>query len=816
MKINRDFLNSPIAPDYVLCKANKERIGVLRCTDKTVDLRFNDIDEIGFTTYLYMDGERNPLYDSIGVMKYVLLPNIGFYSITSVTVESEGTEFENKSVTAKSYECLLAQKYIENFTINMGTVESIDEVQFYNIRDKSKSLLHLALEKYPDFSIGHIDTSLKTMERSFEVSRQDVYSFLNSDVAEAFRCFFLFDTLNNTINVYAEDNVGKDTNIHVSYINLLKGTNLSCSTDNIKTCLALTGADDLTIREINMGYDKIYNFDYYNSTEFMSRKLYDAYNRWVELRKSKLPGYTALLSQYQDYYKQINYLTHGKAPSTAGSTDWAEYSLQALKEQLSKYEQKQALSMKAGHGDPSSRFYTSEYLPIYNTIQNINAQIKTSENQIKSLQDQRSAIASQMSETIDAVSMQNNFTENELKELSAFIREDELSSSNYVVTDIMTDDERFGTLKELLAFGERELAKASVPQLSFDANMANLFAIPEFEPLYNDFEPGSYIWVSLRDDFSIKAKLLSIHMNFYDPTDFSVSFGNVARKEKNHYTSIQDVVNETKTISNSVSFNSSHWNQSAKETSLISRMLDDGLISAGKYLKNGEDSEMVIDKRGIFVNTTSGEYAGKDSVYVGGGRILFTDDNWKTVSEAIGRIDVHGESVFGVLAQAVIAGYIAGCEIVAGNIFSSNYSPSTGKGTRINLDDGTFSFADGKLVFRDGKLTLKGTEIISENFRVDTGGNVQCNNITAFSISGDAVRQFNNVVKDTDALNKANEGITKAQKAIDRIEQAITDLNESMFPEVNGLINELQGKVASLENKVALLEAKVAMLGSIT
>ena len=807
MRINRDFFDAPVAPDYILCKAGRERIGVLQCTEKTLDHRFDDMDEISFTTYLMIDNEKNPYYDAVDVMKYILLPGVGFFIILSVSTNSEGTEQESKSVTAKSCECSLAQKYLEEFVINTGTAESIDGVQLYNIRDKSVSLLHLILEKCPEWSIGHIDSSLLTLQRSFEITRQDIYSFLNGELAEAFECFFVFDTLNNTINVYREDNMGKDTDIHVSYVNLLKKTNLSCSTDNIKTCLTITGADDLTVREINMGYDKIYNFDYYHSTDFMSRGLYDAYNRWTALRSSKLPLYTALLSQYQEYGKQISFLTHKKMPSVTGSTNWAEYGLQPLKEQLSAYERRQAVSMKAGHGEPSNRFYESEYLPIYNTIQAITAQLKAVESQISALQNQQSSISEQMSEIIETVSMPNNFTAGELNELSAYIREDELNSSNHIVTDSMDDDERLEMLEALLKYGERELAKVSVPQLTFDADMVNLFAIPEFQAFYDDFEPGNYIWVTLRDDLSIKAKLLSVHINFYDAADFKVSFGNVVRKSSSRYTDISKSVKEAASAAKAVSFNSTYWNKAAKDTSSIGQMLDEGLIAAGKYLKNGDDSEMVIDSRGIFVNTTSGQYAGKDSIYIGGGRILFTDDNWKTVSEAIGRVDIKGESVFGVIAQAVLAGYIAGGEIVAGNIFSGNYSPSTGEGTRINLDDGTFSFADGKLTFSGGKLTMKETEIISDNFQVDTAGNVKCNNITAFSISGDAVGQFNNIVSDTEALTAANEAIQTAQKSLVRIEQAIKDLNEIMFPEVNQKINELQVDTALLDARVSALEA---------
>lgn len=777
MKINRDFFDNPIIPDYVLCKANKERIGVLQCTEKAIDFKFTDLDEINFTTYLYADGEKNPFYDDVDVIKYILLPNIGFFSITSVNINSEGTDFESKSVTAKSYECLLAQKYLEEFVINMGTVESIDGIQFYNIREKDKSLLHLVLEKCPDWEIGHIDASLMTMQRSFEVSRQDIYSFLCTDVAEAFECFFLFDTLNNTINIYREDNVGKDTDIHISYINLLKNTNLSCSTDNIKTCLTITGADDLTVREINMGYDRIYNFSYYNSTEFMSRKLCDAYNKWVALRNSQLPTYTSLLSQYQNYYKQINDLTHKKMPSVTGSTNWSEYGLEPLKEQLAAYEQKQAVSMKAGHGDSSSPFYNSEYLPAYNAIQAITAQIKVVENQIKALQNQQSSISEQMFAIIKAIDMQNNFTAEELKELTTFIREDELNSSNYVVTDTMTDDEKFEMLNDMLQFGENELAKASVPQLSFSADLANLFAIPEFEPFYDDFDPGNYIWVTLRDDFSVKAKLLSVHVDFYDPTGFSVTFGNVVRKAKTRYSDFADTIRMAANAATSVSFNSSYWSQAAKDTSNINKMLADGLLSAGNYLSSGGDnSDFLIDSRGLFVNTTSGKYADKDSIFIGGGRILFTDDGWKTVSMSVGRADVtiNGvtESRFGTFADFVIAGYVGGCtlegdEIIGGTLKSSNYA--AGKtGSLVDLTNGTFEFNannEQKLTLgTDGTLTIKGVvkaeegwiggkdAFIIKNGKIYCGKDSLTSNANGIYIGTDGIALgANSVFKVTDA-----------------------------------------------------------------
>lgn len=707
MILQRDAFENPAAPDFILCKAGGERIGTILCTSKTYDKKFNEISEIQFDTYLYMDDRKNPVYDDITEMKYIEVPEVGFFAVSSVSVNSEGTRLESKTVSAKSYETLLAQKYLELFVINMGTTESIDGVSFYDPEDPSKSLLHLVLEKCPDWTIGHIDVSLRTMQRSFEISRQDVYSFLTSDISEAFGCFFIFDTLRRTIHIYAEKNYGQDTNIYVSYDNLLKKTDISYSTDDIKTCLTITGSDDLTVREINMGYDRIYNFDYYHSTDYMSLSLYDAFARWKKLRADKLPEYNALLPYYQEHYTQINYLTHEKMPEEADSTDWTEYGLVPLQEKLAAYERKQAVSMKAGHGEESSAFYTSKYLPIYSAIQDIRARIAAVEAEIDSLREEQAAISAQMSEIAVLTDMKANFTEAQLKELSAFIREDSLSSDHFLITDSMTDEERFEMLHQMLAYGEEALAKAAAPQLSFSADMSNLFVIPDFDIYSADFDVGNYIWITLRDDYSIKAKLLNIHVNYYDPSDFSVTFGNVVRKAKNIFTDIQEAINEAHSAATSVSFHQSYWSRSAKDTDSIGSMIESGLLSAGKYLSNGDNSEFLLDDRGIFIATRSGPYADQDSVFIGGGRILFTEDNWKTVSMSVGRADVTvkgvTESRFGTFADFILAGYVGGSTVEGTEIIGGTIT-----GTHFNNGNGTFQ------VDENGNLTAYSAAIKGE------------------------------------------------------------------------------------------------------
>lgn len=669
---------------------------------------------------MFVDSQKNIAYDLIIEGKYIEVEELGRFIISSVNISSKGKEFEYKDCEAIGIETMLGQKYLELFTINMGTAESIDGVKFYNLADPAKSLLHLVLEKCPEWEIGHIDTSLMALERCFELTRQDVYSFLTQDAAAAFQCVFLFDTMHRRINVYSEETVGNDTDIFVTYDNLLKSTNITSSINDIKTCLTVTGADDLNLREVNMGYDKIYMLDYFHSLDFMSRGLYDTYNKWIKKWNDNISGYTSLLSQYQNYYNQINDLTNKKMPSNPESTNWSEYGLVPLQEKLATYEQRQAVMIKAGQGNKDHKDYSKLYLPVFNTINAIKAQISAVKKQISSLKTSQDSIGKQMGNIISAINMKNNFTSEQLKELNEFIREDELSSSNFVVTDTMSDSERMDMLKEMLEFGQKELRKVSQPQLQFSAEMLNLFEMDAFSNCSTDFEPGNYINIIIRDDYIVKARLLTIDMDFYHPENFSVTFGNMNKvKGKNIYTDVTKAIDTATSVATTVSFNASNWNQANKDADEINKAIVSGLLAAGESLRTSK-SDVTIDDRGIIISNTPESKYPNDRIFIGNSQILFSDDDFKTIKTALGRVQYTKKGVtyndFGLIAQLVLSGYIGasvieGSEIYGGILQSLNYV--AGKtGTKIDLNKGTFEFNannETKLTLdENGVLTVKG------------------------------------------------------------------------------------------------------------
>ena len=212
-------------PRIFLCETDKSKICQLDTNNTRGTFKFNSYSEFSFdVSRVYNDvitGDAlvNPFYDKIESPRLIYLEDIGYFELQGPGLASDGIK-EAKSCTAYSLEYTLSTKFLEEFYINTGKVESREVMEaddpnhiipiiLYNPSNPKLSLLHLALEKVYGWSIGYVDSSLHKLSRQFEVDRESVYDFLMNEVCEKFNCYIVFDTIDNTINVYAESLTSK-------------------------------------------------------------------------------------------------------------------------------------------------------------------------------------------------------------------------------------------------------------------------------------------------------------------------------------------------------------------------------------------------------------------------------------------------------------------------------------------------------------------------------------------------------------------------------------------------------------------------------
>lgn len=708
------FTGNYTKPKIFLCETDKQKMGILNTTDTHVSLKFNTYSELSFNidrTYIdTLTGNRNThlFYDRIEHPRLILLENIGYFQIQAPDMSSDGLR-ESKTITAYSSEYVLSQKYITDLHINTGEVDSVEviyseetgstlePVVFYNEANPKLSLLHLALEGVYGWKIGHIDESLKTLARSFDIDRQSVYDFLVNDVCEKCNCYIVFDTLKNEINIYAEARTVKfigdgktksftvspafykietvsidgykttqweynkktsvltlqsapknntiievvdggltewETDVFITYENLAKEMQVSYNADDIKTRLTVTYGDDLDIREINMGLPYITDLSYYYTVDWMGQELYDAYTAYLKKSQTSQVSYTKnsqemlKISNYQyseenklsmaysevttvdsstigtyyvkdyssggNFFREVVLPDDYKASTTyyqfdgvkltsekvndlyiairdnfkSGSIEDPDEATKALNESIKKINELADAFEFMNDGDSIGIAYLTQYLnnlnapekkkyyvmnflkemweqvgrtplkslyqetfkilqstnidwaqenidpdgnktyhenyPWYYAIllflESIDTAIAIRDQQIDKLQSAYDKLQAANIEISNSLLMENNFTEAQLIRLSAFIKEDELHIDDIIETEYDTLEDSFKVKQDAMEAGRIELSKRCQPQLQFSMTMANIYALPEFEPIINQFQLGKVIKVGIRKE----------------------------------------------------------------------------------------------------------------------------------------------------------------------------------------------------------------------------------------------------------------------------------------------------------------------------
>lgn len=368
------YLGTP--DNHLLCPLN-----AVRPDSVSLTLNLNDTAQLSFTydKYItrqdrYFEGQTlSNGYDLLNDFMRIYIEDIGWFIMSAPQVSSDGTK-ECKKVSAQSAEIELTNNDLVGFKVGRGTSDSLEmlakdnieyvkdvpfakkQVTFCNKENPELSLLHLALSfaGVEGWTIGHIDdipkiqssyedgvlvkkpVQLKDEPCSFDVESQSVYSFLTQDVEQAFECIILFDTLTMTINACRLENLGKDTNVTISYRNLQNSNDISVDKNSIYTRYRVEGDDKLGIEYVNFGSNMIENLSYFLNKKFMSEALIAKYNAWHSDMESKRYEYIELSRQYNS---QLNIMAElmNRLPLDDCSTQWNKFSNDNLKEAQDTY-----------------------------------------------------------------------------------------------------------------------------------------------------------------------------------------------------------------------------------------------------------------------------------------------------------------------------------------------------------------------------------------------------------------------------------------------------------------------------------------------
>ena len=874
MRLPKNVLTNTFRkPNIYLCETDKTKICKLETSNMQASLKFNSYSELSFEVgRTYNDnftGETkvNPFYDKIEALRLVNLEGFGYFELQGPELIGDGIK-ESKSIKAYSLEYTLSQKYLEDFYINTGEVnsqevinakneDSIVPIILYNETNPKLSLLNLALEKTYGWTIGHVDPQLKTLSRQFEIDRQSVYDFLMNEVCEKFNCYIVFDTVKNTINVYAESPTAKfigdgttktftigsanntfsevktvsidgykttqwiysiangvgaltltsedapakdamievvgvdstwETDVFVTFDNLSQEINVNYDADSIKTVLTVTYGDDGDIRETNLGLPYLVDLSYYCTPEWLRQDLYDDWTAYQNKCNSKQADYTNNTKSMLEYANKIDFeenrlsLGYAKAtvnPDTVGTyyvrggtypnyyytevslpaeynvsttyystetcnlEDRVDGNVRHLYEALKKYfmyadDWKTSMDelstefdfmgetaianlskclaqvsekriddngiktslkdffgimwneigrtpLKHTYYDQYKKIQTTNveqgwskkgdvnygnYYPVVILLESIEQAISERDKTIKKYQDAYASYQKDNEDISNELLISNNFTPQQLIRLNAFLREDELHLDDIIETSQDSIDDSFKIKQDAMEAGRIELQKLCQPQLQFSMSMANIYALPEFEPIIDQFKLGNMIKVGIRPDYIKQSRLLQVNINFEDFSDFSCEFGELTsiRSQSDIHA---DLLKNAISAGKSVAQNASYWTKGSDQANSIDLKLQEGLLDSIEALKAIDGNQNAyIDKYGIHLEAINPETGETDDkrVWMVNNQIVFTNDGFKTSKAVLGEFAIGDDTRYGLIADAVVAGYIEGTTIKGGSI----------------------------------------------------------------------------------------------------------------------------------------------------
>ena len=304
----------------ILCKMNGERMGMIPYSSvDSIKRGINSVSELTFSVHKYYGEEnlRNPLYDELKTERFIELDNDECYVIKNISEVNERL----KSVTAYSREKKLFKNTaeFEDITLTLKNpytdIEgcfSLDELLYdatgWRVGYVSQKVLYKSNETVIDNITGETEVTLTNEEklRYQESVSTNWYDYINTDIAEQFECYPVFDSYNKIVNLYSDDELGEDPQLMLSYDNYLKEIELSDDTEDIVTKLVLSGNDDLTISEVNpSGETFVEDFSYFIESREMSDALISALELYYVMVKKRAIEWNRLRGEKAEKQSQL-------------------------------------------------------------------------------------------------------------------------------------------------------------------------------------------------------------------------------------------------------------------------------------------------------------------------------------------------------------------------------------------------------------------------------------------------------------------------------------------------------------------------------
>lgn len=252
-------------------------------------------------------------------------------------------------------------------------------------------------------------------------------SFLYGDCQDKFRCVFVFDPYERSINVYDADIELETLPIYLDFDNLVESLDIEEVTDELVTAIRPYGSDDVDIREVNpIGSNWIYDLSYFIANGDLPDALAAKWEAWQRTVLNR-----------QTYYKGLVAL-QASASSTLLATQAA---LADLKGELDTLTAQQSVTIQALAMETTSTGKANQQKLLDEINQKIaakKAEIAAKEDEIAALEANIKPYAEQIQAVVNELSISKFFSEEEYAILRKYIIEQDITEDTFVATSVDT------------------------------------------------------------------------------------------------------------------------------------------------------------------------------------------------------------------------------------------------------------------------------------------------------------------------------------------------------------------------------------------
>lgn len=701
-----------------LCKPNKRVVAnISELTDLRMTVSLSDIYELSFNVpYLIQRNHsliENPLIEKLklGYFVKVNFKNKNEYFVITNDSKSLNNDGESISYNLRS----IAYKLSNYDVYEYKTVA----------KNLSQTVGELLETTGSTWSLGFVNADFDLIFRSVDIQTSNVLESI-IEIAKTFAAVPLFDTDNKVVNFQLIDSTGINRGLKAKEGTFLESYNIDTTLDEIVTRLKCYGKEGLEFRTLTPnGSNFIQDFSYFlypfeydseynvtRSSNYMSDELAIALVRFSDLIEARTPRFNALVI---DRTSKIN--------TRVGH----EQNLANLNTERKTIENELDV-INLTYGESARN--RSEWINVNARLDNVIGRINAQELQITNLNSELDAIDLELRDLSELLAEQNNFTNEQLNELSEYIFVKEFSDENII------------TEEDLLKAGQEVFSKYREPKVTLKFSLAQFMNDINFGASRKKINLGDIVtFESKKFKTKFRTRIVEIQ---YDLSEGNIDITTSNDLEKvDDEELIIDLLSYTNATSKNLQKNLYKLDLAQTANTEINRLINGAFDTARTILLGGIENTNEMTERGFY----SRDYFNPQQTFlvINGGQMAITNDGGRSVEVAISKDGVVARRLVG----SVILGNRLQIESESGvvSIFDNqiNIKDNTGL-DRVQL--GRYQDPNNTSLFKYGLKVLDGAIDIRTTDNANRGMQMDSRGLRAYNNNGARTFEINAVTGD--------------------------------------------------------------------